>query len=216
MRDKILSEYLGQAGQMLDALQSNPELAALFDPYPTNADWRAETYALYEEVQTAVNTQINEKAQQIAATQAYNQAQETANQAYKDTLQIARVAFMDDPEAQIALDLNGRRAVTQNGWLKQVRGFYQRLLEDPAKVTQMTAFNYTQEQLQQEAQLVETANQAKIIQNQEKADSQAATQARDEKIETLDKRLRLITGLAPIALKKHPQWQEKLGIIERR
>lgn len=217
MQDRSLANFLEEARQMLSALDGDADLAKAFEGYPLNAEWLAETQALYDEVVTAVSIQQREKAEQIAATEAFYNAQDTLKTAYMKALRVARVAFMEETQAQKQLQLNGTRAKAYSKWIQQVERFYSQLLSNVDWVATMASYKYPEAKLQEEASLIPPVRSAKDIQIREMGESQAATLARDEKIDALDKRIQWLRALAPIALEEdYPQWQEKLGIVERR
>lgn len=140
---------------------------------------------------------------------------ETADRQYKKTLKIARIAFQDHPKADKAVVLFGRRKESLSGWLAQAQTFYANILKDNDLLDALAQYGYTAEKLQQESDLLNQIAQKNQQQKKEMGESQASTQARDEKIDELAKWVSNLRAVAKVALADDPQQLEKLGILAR-
>jgi hypothetical protein len=128
------------------------------------------------------------------------------------TLKIARLVFQNDKKGN-SLMLPGGRKQSFSGWLTQAQTFYRNLLADAEMAAAMGKFGYTAEKLNAEAALVADVSEKSRIQAKETGEAQAATQARDKKIDELDKWLSGFRAVCRIALDENRQKLEELGIL---
>ena len=140
-----------------------------------------------------------------------NAAWKTADLAYKLTLKLARLVFKNSTHAQGALLLSGSRKLTISGWIEQATVFYKNLLEDPALIAAMTAYNYDGIKLQAEADLVQVVVDANAVQEREKGQAQEATELRDAKMDELDEWVADYKVIVQIAFDDAPQKIEQFG-----
>ncbi|WP_287127987.1 hypothetical protein [Candidatus Cyanaurora vandensis] len=168
--------------------------------------------ALYDQAFSTQMQQQKEYGEQHKATQQLNQLWETADTSYMRFVQTARVAFKNDPSAQLQLALNGRRKTTIAGWLLQASLLYTHALASPAFLASLNNYGITAEKLQTgQAQLQAVAG-AKAAQEKEKGEAQAATQTRDGALEALEEWMDDFLDIARIALIEQAQFLEILGL----
>ena len=167
--------------------------------------------ALYEECMALVALQKKEYGDQYEATATVEKAWAAADFAYKDALQIARLAFRDDNQAQAALLLNGRRKRTLGGWIEQTSVFYTNLLSDPDKIAAMSAYTYDAIKLGAENELILAVIAANAVQEEEKGEAHDATKARDAKVDELDQFIADYKLVAQVALSRTSQTLDQLG-----
>lgn len=172
-----------------------------------------EGQALLEDAQKAQQTMTAEYSEQYEATEALEDAFETANSTYIRHIKIARVALKEDRGAAEALKLSGRRKRTMSGWLGQARTFYDNALADDDILDALAEFNVTSEDLTQARAQVEAVAEANSTQEKEKGNAQDATEARDAAVEALDEWMSDFYAIARIALSDQPQQLEKLGLV---
>ena len=142
-----------------------------------------------------------------------NGEKEKVSKLYRQYFTVAQIVFKNDPSAQVALELSGRRAGSLSGWIKQIRSFYKNLLANEGWITAMQEFGVTVERLNTGIDgLNRVENYAEVIMR-EKGDAQNATVERDKKIDELAEWVSDYEKIAEIALLDDPQLLEKLGII---
>lgn len=132
---------------------------------------------------------------------------------YMDLVNICRVAFKDDVKASATLELNGRRARTISGWLKQTGSFYRALLDNDDWKAVLATYGQTEEKLTAGLAAVEQVGKASEAVRKEMGDAQNATAERDMKLEELADWVNDYEVIARIALADKPQLLEKLGIV---
>ncbi len=213
-RSESLAARFERYRRAIEAPLADADLLAALVPYTFDEAWFTQTRVLLQEVQALNRQKEIEYGEQKAATRLFDEAHNRAYAAYSDAIQVARVAFKKDVQAQSSLGLRGRRKESFSGRWDQAVRFYDNLLQQAALVAVMARYTYDEVKLAQEQGLWETAVNAKTNQDSERGQAQAATKARDAKFDELDDRMADVLALAPIALKAYPQWLEKMGIVE--
>ncbi len=66
---------------------------------------------------------------------------------YSDMIAIGRIAFKNNVKAITTLELNGQRAHTISGWLKQTRNFYHAILANEEWKTNYATYGQTEEKI---------------------------------------------------------------------
>lgn len=168
---------------------------------------------LLVEATTLVETQGKEYGELDEAQADFDTERKAANRTYMDMVRICRVAFKNDVKAMSTLELNGRRARTISGWLKQTLGFYRAILASSEWKAALAVYGQTEEKITTQVATIEGVATASETVKKEKGDAQNATQERDEKIEELVDWVGDYEVIARIALADKPQLLEKLGIV---
>ena len=163
---------------------------------------------------------LNEKQQKeygesYQATADYTALEHTLHEDYIDHLGLARIAFKNNVAAQTALGLGGKRKTDEAGYCKQALMFYNgvllsadykaAMLTKGVDTTELTAMQTGYNNLEKMA-----AKKGK-----EFGEAQAATVSRNQLYDTLSEWFSDFKGTAVIALRKHPQFREQLGFLER-
>ncbi len=169
--------------------------------------------ALLAETTALVETQKKEYGEVDEAQSVFETERSAANKTYMEVLSICRVAFKNDVRAATTLELNGRRARTISGWLKQTTGFYRALLENEEWKAALAVYGQSEEKLATQLAAIEQVAKTSEAVKKEKGDAQNATQERDEKLEELAEWVSDYEVIARIALADKPQLLEKLGIV---
>ena len=128
-------------------------------------------------------------------------------------LKIARVVLSKQPDVASAMQLNGRRRKTYNGWVQQAKMFYDHALANTEVGAELAAFGIDEAKLSAGQAAVQEVQALLKAQSKEKGEAQMATKARDEALETLMDWLDDFITIARIALKDNPQSLEILGIV---
>ncbi len=206
-------DILLQAGMRINNSLSDEQIKTAVSIFGYPEEKLLEGKNLLTAADNLFELQIKEYGDVDAALEHYKMAKDEAHELYMRHITIARVAFKDDVQAQTTLQLNGRRATTVSGWIKQCGNFYHALLANPAWLTVMAGFGQNQEVLEMAMQKVDVVMQDAEAVNKEKGDAQNATAVRDQKFEELVEWLSDYEQIARIALAENPQLIEKLGIV---
>ncbi|MBU1012459.1 MAG: hypothetical protein KKG99_05595 [Bacteroidetes bacterium] len=199
----------------IDNARSDRDIQSKLSAFGYTAEKLTIGKTMWEVCDVLVKTQIKEYGDQFEATNVLNALWKTAENAYINSLKIARVAFVDDASAQAALLLNNKRKDSLSGWLQQSESFYANLIASESFKTRMSAYGYTNEKLLAEQQQITNLKTAKLNQEKEKGQAQQATLNRDKKMDELDAWVSDFIVIARVALAETPQYLEKLGILER-
>lgn len=214
LRNRI-DEFLLAAQILIENSISDPGISSSLEGYGYPVRRIGDGKKLYDDAVALQNAQKKEYGEQVAATAELNDIWDQADKKYMKTLKVARVAFKDIVKADKATMLFGARKVSLSGWLEQAKAFYANILSDPQLVTIMTGYGYTTEKLQSEAALVDQVAAKNLQQKKEIGEAQAATEARDKKIDELAAFVSDLRAIAKVALDDNPQQLEKLGIVVR-
>jgi hypothetical protein len=210
---KSIAQRLFESERAINNSLKTPDILATVTLFGYNQPRIEAARALYEEGRALTELQEKEYGDQFEATQEVQVAWEKAAVAYSAALKIARIAFRGQKAAAGSLQLTGTRKQTLSGWLKQARSFYGNLLKDPALIAVMAAYSYDQTKLEAEAALVQAVSDASDAQDTERGQAQAATLARDAKLDELDQWVADYKAIAEVAFADSPQMLEQLGWV---
>lgn len=210
-----IAEFLLEAQVMIENSLTDPVVKAALATYGYTEETLAVGKTLYDETVALQNAQSKEYGDQVAATSELYDLWKTADRQYMKTLKIARIAFLDHPKADRAVMLFGQRKESLSGWLAQAQLFYANILNDADLMDSLAEYGYTSEKIQQESALLNQIAVKNQQQKKEMGEAQAATQARDKKIDELAKWVSNLRAVAKVALADDPQQLEKLGILAR-
>lgn len=208
-----IEEILFQSGIRINNSLGDPIILNAVTPLGYPEAKLNEGKALLTEASTLVETQKREYGELDAAQETFKVEKQNADETYKNILAIGRIAFKTDVQAQTTLELNGRRASTHSGWLKQTLGFYRALLANDGWKAALANYGQTEEKLTAEVAAIENVAAASENVRKEMGDAQNATQERDQKVEELVDWVNDYEVIARIALADNPQLLEKLGIV---
>ncbi|TLX77081.1 hypothetical protein E9993_05200 [Labilibacter sediminis] len=161
-----------------------------------------------------VNNHKKEDGEQKAATKALNDAINDANKKYIPHLKVARIAFRNDSNRNVQLELAGSRKESQSGWLRQTNVFYANLLTDEDALATMLKYGQTTEKLQAGLRLVNKAEELLAVRKKEMGEAQESTKVRDKAIDDLQEWYSDYIEIARLAVSDQPQYLEMLGIVQ--
>ncbi len=153
-----------------------------------------------------------EYGEQYEATEAYQHGRDAAHEVYMDHLQLCRVAFKKDIAAKSALGLGGNRAQSQSGYIGQGLLFYNNALGSTAYQETMRKVGISAADLKTGQAAFRKLQALTAAQQKETGEAQEATQRRDAAYDALNDRMNDFYDIAKVALRRHPQWMERLGI----
>ena len=169
--------------------------------------------ALYETVDTLHVKQKKEYGEQYAATDSFQVARAGMNKTYMRHLKLARIALKGNKSTEEALQLSGNRKQAFPGWVQQAQAFYTNALASPEAIAALTKLNTPKAALKATSSELEEVEKKYNKQLQEKGEAQAATNARDEALDSLQKWTGSYISIARVALEDEPQLLEMLGIV---
>jgi hypothetical protein len=211
--DMTIDEILYQSGFRINNSLGDAKILDAVSPMGYPEVKLNEGKALLAEATTLAETQKKEYGELDAAQAQFKNEKQKANGTYMNMVAIARIAFKNDVQAQTTLELNGRRASTLSGWLKQTLGFYRAILANEGWKTAMASYGQTEEKLLAEIAAIEGVAAASENVRKEMGDAQNATLERDIKVEELADWINEYEVIARIALADKPQLLEKIGIV---
>jgi len=165
-------------------------------------------------LRTLNEAQQKEYGEQYEATSAYGKAYTMVHEAYMDHLKLARIAFKNDPGAKTALGLRGDRPRSQSGYVGQGLLFYNNALGKQAFLDGLATKGITRTELEDGRVAFENLQSLTAAQQKETGEAQASTKKRDAAYDELSDWMSDFYGTAKVALRKHPQLMEQLGIVE--
>ncbi|MCR9251675.1 MAG: hypothetical protein NXI20_14715 [bacterium] len=170
--------------------------------------------SLLETAQTLQDKQVKEYGEQFSATDELHLVKANANSLYLVHLKLARIALKDNRGLQESLMLNGRRKLSNSGWLHQAKTFYTNALSNPEIAQSLLPFGLTAEKLTEAQNLVLDVESKLATQLTEKGEAQQATANRDQALDDLMEWINDFKTVAKLALESDKQLLEVLGMIE--
>lgn len=213
MNQKI-NELIKKSGIAIENGTNQPEITDAMLPYGYTPERLAEGKGYLDETSRLNSKQIQENAEQQAATEALNRAIDEADKEYIPLLKIARIAFKKDSNRWVQFQLSGARETKQADWLAQTNVFYTNLLVDEEAQAKMAVFGQTKEKLETGFELVKNVQQKMALRKKEMGEAQSATTKRNEVVQLLQDWHNDYIEIAKIALADKPQYLEMLGVIE--
>ena len=210
-----IDEFLTNAQVAIANAQANTEIQESLAAFGYTPEIVQTGKLLYDRAAATVQQQKAEYGDQIGATAALEEAWAQAKKDYNLLVQVARVAFKNDPGVATKLALNGRRKESFSGWLEQANVFYDNAIANPDTIAALSNFGITQEKLQAGKTQVEELAALNAAQEKEKGEAQQATKTRDEALDALDDWLEDFLAIAEVALADKPQLLEALGVLVR-
>jgi hypothetical protein len=195
----------------IEAVLADPSLASALAAHGYDRSRMLAGRALREQAAAHARQQRARSGDQLAATDARNNARAQLHAVYRQHVATARVALRDDRGAALRLDLSARKH-TQAGWLMQAEQFYTNALGDQAIVAALAAYGVTAEHLGEAQTQMAAVAAAQVTQQQRRALAQETTRARNAAFQQLNHWMRDFLAIARIALADKPQLLEQLGV----
>jgi hypothetical protein len=205
-----LGQFQARMNTVLSNIQNQPEIAAALASFGYDAPKLAEGQEMLAELLRLDASQVKEYGEQYSATQAVNQAWETADGQYEMHRTIAKRLFKGQDMAERGLLLTERKPRTRPDWVRQATIFYQNLLGNAQWVMHMGRFGRTQAELQLALAAVQQVQRLEATQTKELGEAQAATEARDDQWAACRAWLAGLMEVAEFALLGRPQLLESL------
>ncbi|WP_417910807.1 hypothetical protein [Candidatus Electronema sp. PJ] len=190
-----------------------PDLQSRLAPYGYTPLKLGQMLTFRQDVFDLYVAQKSEYSEQLAATQAFEQAWDAAHTAYIRLVKLGRILFKDDYAVFVKLGLNEERKRSFSGWLTQARQFFSNLLADPAAVAKFGLYNTPSSTINEALALVTTTEDLHIAKAKESGEAQQATLNRDGELDMLDKGMSEFYAIARLACEDAPQLLEMLGIV---
>nr|WP_319397978.1 hypothetical protein [uncultured Carboxylicivirga sp.] len=211
---KKIDELITQSGVAIQNGINQPAIAALLLEFGYTPERMAAGEHLHNEANKLNIIQKKEDGEQQAATKELNEAIDATYKVYIPHLKVARIAFRNDTNRWVKLDLGGDRKKSQSGLLGQTKLFYTNLLEDADALARMAEFGQTNEKLETGSSLVLGVEKSIATRKKEMGEAQTATKDRDKAVDELQEWYSDYIGIARLALAEQPQYLEMLGIVE--
>lgn len=208
---ETIDAYLSAAKVALTN-SSHPQVTPVLIEYGYPATIIAAGLALHTDAEKKQKDQVKEYGEQYTATDALTKAIAVASAPYIEQLELSRIAFKNQRGVLAEMAANGKRKLTQSGWLSDATTFYTNLLAKPEYVTAMASFGQTEVKLNAAFNLIKAANAALAARTKEAGEAQTATKLRDIAIDIFDEWYSDFIGVAKIALKNKPELLEILGV----
>lgn len=174
--------------------------------------------ALYNEIQEVESldlAQQKEYAEQYAETDKAETKRAEVSQTHLKHLDLARIMFRGNTEAQVKLKLQGRQKYAYATWLKDVKSFYSQLTNTPQLLDVALTRGIPQTDIDAALAEISVLEKLKESQKKETAEAQMATEARDVKFDEVNEKYIELTEYAKV-LMGADQALEALGIVVKR
>ncbi|MBU2912740.1 hypothetical protein [Reichenbachiella agariperforans] len=214
MKNQSIDNQLLFAKNAITNGQNVEAISTVLAAYGYDTDALNEGMALYEQADVLHVNQKKEYGEQYAATDEFQTARAALNKTYMRQLKLSRIALKGDKSAGEALQLSGERKQAFSGWLQQARAFYTNVLILPTALTALAKLNTPEAELTAASEELSVVESKYNTQLKEKGEAQAATEARDEALDSLNEWMGDYIAIARVALEDDPQMLEMLGVVE--
>lgn len=214
-RSFTLVNHLDRVQRVLDAVQNDPELAALLATFNYDAAAIEHGRTLHEQVRSLQHARLRQHGEGSDAAVVVEEARRRAEDSYRMCVRVAKVALRHD---RATLDGMGIKQFTKVGvatWIYDARRFYANVLSNPAVLQKLARFNISRERLEAARREVDDLEQAQHDREREQRHAQAATAARNEALEDLDRWMRDFVDIARMATAGRPELHAKLKVRGR-
>ncbi|MDQ1351302.1 MAG: hypothetical protein QG657_1604 [Acidobacteriota bacterium] len=204
---------LTQMREIVDLSLTDPTLKQYANDYGYGPERIGVGKTFYDETARLYENQKTKLAEWKAAVFRFNEKRAEADKTVMRIIEIARVAFKNDPVTFEALGLKGRRKQAYGDWEVQNKYFYNKILSMPEAIAQIATYTVTQAEMEAgQQQLIEVIALHNAVKDA-KAEAQHATELKDKAFRKLKKWTRKYLNVMKEALEEIPQMKEKLGIV---
>ena len=211
--DLTIDERLGWSRTALSTVQENADLQKKLSAVGYTPEVITDGLSLVQETEELNDRQKNEYGDQYAAQDTFMQEWKNSYDQYMVTLRLARIALKGNRDAEASMRLTGPRLRTFHNWVgKQARPFYNNAINDAEIMDALRRFLIDKKRLTLEWQSIERAQSLLGKRDDEAGEAQAATLARDKKMDEVDSWIGEFREVARIAFRDNPQWLERIGI----
>jgi hypothetical protein len=209
---QTIGEQLENYATFLNNVTASQVIQAALASFNYSADQITTGKRLLETVREADARNLKEYGEQYTATENVAKEFKEASGPYIESLEVARITFRKDLQANKALVLKGKRSKKLAEWVRDADIFYRNLLSSPEYLAKMARFNRTKELLELQYKEVADVSAALASQTKESAEAVASTAERDAKLQELADWMGEFIAIARIALKGKPDELKKLGL----
>ncbi len=209
-----INERLSKYKLYLDVAQTDEVVKPLLANYGYDEPTVQQGRVLYDSTFNLNLLQDKEEGEKVGATDEQRAARGQAYEEYIELVGLARITLKRDRNLLSQLDLGGTREDSYDKAYMQMLNFYSAALDSPEILSRLARFNITPDRLTAGKALVETMQQKHQAQLKESSESQRATYDRDQELAELDDWMSDFRGVLRIALKSHPQYLERLGLVD--
>ncbi|HMA65752.1 MAG: hypothetical protein ACM31E_07565 [Fibrobacterota bacterium] len=168
--------------------------------------------ALVKKATDMIAGQKKEKGEQLAASKVLDNRFTDALEQFKITRTIARSVFANDPNAYVALELNGEMKSSLSGFVKQAGTFYANILTNASFSSALAEYGFTEEKLLAEQALITGVLEANSMHKKERGEAIEATALRDAAFDDLDAWMSRFYTIVNASMKKQPELLRILGM----
>ncbi len=209
-----INERLAKYKLYLDVAQTDEVVKPLLANYGYDGPTVLEGRVLYDTTLDLNQQQDKEYGEKLGATDEQKAARRQAFDEYIELVGLARIVLKRERNLLSQLDLGGEREYSYDKSYMQMLNFYDAALGSQEIQGKLARVNITPERLTAGKALVETMQQKHQSQLKETSESERATYDRDQSQALLDDWMSDFRGVARIALKDHPQYLERLGLVD--
>ncbi len=213
-KDLTTDQRMAKAEVAIENTLNLQEIQELFTPVGYSPERMLIGKDKFTNVVKLIAKQKDEYGEKYAATEAVHEARVIANKVYMRTLKMARI-LLSGKHGNESLGLTGARKESIPAWFMQADTFYVNLIGNQKFLDAMAPTGKTVESFKADHLLIQAVKTALQKQENETGEAEESTLLRDEALDDFFAWMHDFYEFADIALEDHPQWKERLGILER-
>ncbi|MCX6583713.1 MAG: hypothetical protein NT166_26355 [Candidatus Aminicenantes bacterium] len=207
-----LGDYFFKARHALNTARKNDRVYPLIAEYNMTYQKIDSGLALLEKLMAADKHKTELHGKQLEARVALQHLLAEVRPVYMSHVKLMETKYRKNPERLERLMLMVPRERSMNGWLRQADTFYSNLIHDAEMMDRLEENTITLDKLTASHAKIKKVEQAYNNHGEAKGVSQDALEARNVLLEEFDLWFNEFLRICKIALRKHPQLLEVLGI----
>jgi hypothetical protein len=212
---KTESKFFEQSRLALSNAKSEPAIKSALSEYSMTEEKLASGEDLYQMAYAKWQANIKEEAESKSASNDYKAMDERLQNLFVEHRDKVKIFFTREPDVLLKLSVKGRFPVQHNEFYDLVGLFYGTLKQDAELLAKVAILKITIAEVDQALAMLDELLQKRSVYVREMAESQAATQTKNDAIITLRDWMDDFYSIAKVALYDQPQLLEALGVFVR-
>ncbi len=214
-RGTSISDRLRWASSALSNAETQPEIASRLEPFGYGPDRWAKARTIFQTASEAVTKQTSTVGDFRAASADVRAAERAVRDVYQAVAQVARTIFARKVGALAGLGLDNPMPRKVSALITKALALFDNAANTPSLAEALAAHGCGADRLADGRAKVLALIEAARAQDAARGDAQQATEDMRTALTALEDEMRVLRGLAKVALRDRPQLLEKLRIVKR-
>lgn len=209
------SKFFEKSRIALNNAKSEPAIKAALMEYSMTDEELATGEDLYQTAYALWQANVKEEAESMSASNDYKVLYARLQSLFAVHREKVKIFFSREPDVLLKLSVKGRFPVKHSEFFDLVGLFYGTLKQNADLMAKVAILKITDAEADEALALLDELHQKRSVHVREMAESQAATQTKNDAIITLKDWMDEFYTIAKVALYDQPQMLEALGVFVR-